>query len=292
MAHPTLSLLFHYLRERDRRRVVFLPNELYPNRPAFHLELLQGEGNGVIYPLRETEEGDQLLEDEPVRLEDIVSVCLDGFHVNPPNLDTFQPDDQQYIQAEGWAALIALFGSLSRYSLVANHILRRDSFASRYGELSMLSRYGLTVPEFLITSDGGRARKFLQDFEGRVAYRPIAGRDQPFLSWNNDDPSRLERLSLCPVHFEELPEGQFARLSICGQRIHRYPEDLKLPEGISQKVLQICHDHHLHLAEVSLRVFDDEVVVSGLRPFLSSDAFASQALAEDVASLLEEGQLP
>ena len=87
--HPVLTVLYHFLQERGRRRVVYLANEAFPNQPAFFYQFLNRDGqNGRI-----------ILEDGTnVDWDEVVSVGLDGFYVQPEGIENYPEGDREYLK--------------------------------------------------------------------------------------------------------------------------------------------------------------------------------------------------
>ena len=275
--HPVLTLLYHYLLERGRRRVVYIANESFPLQPGFFYQLSQDRQNGRI-----------LLEDgAQVDWSEVVSTALDGYFVQPPGLEVYSPNDQEYLQAESWAALIALFASLARRGPVANHILNRDVVGSRLATLSYLSGHGLPIPPVCVTSDADRARHFLSGQALGVVYRPLTGRNLPFQDWDPQVHDRLDRLALCPVHLEGKVQGVPVEVMRVGERWLTTSE--VPPDEILERLDGAAEELGLHLAEAHLRRQGDQWVCMDLLPFLTPAVFANPDTADLVARFFEEG---
>ena len=275
--HPVLTLLYHYLLERGKRRVVYLANESFPLSPSFFYQLSRDGQNGRI-----------MLEDGgSVDWDDVVSTALDGYFVQPPGLEVYSPTDQEYLQAEAWAALIAMFAGLARRGPVANHVLNRDVVGSRVATLSFLAGQGLPVPPVCVTSDPERARYFLSQQSAGTVYRPLTGRNLPFQDWNEQVDARLERLPLCPVHLEGKFEGVQVQVMRVGER---WLTTSEVPPGeILERLDQAADQLGLHLAEAHLRRQGDRWVCMDLLPFITPAVFANPDTAELVARFFEEG---
>ena len=275
--HPTLTLLYHYLKERGRRRVVYLSNEAFPGEPGFGHELSQDfEGGRFLF-------ADQ----PPVDFDNVVSVGLDGFFVRPPDLEVYSERDQEYIQTESWAALIAIFAALSRKCPVANHILRRDDFNSRIAMLGYLHSHGVPIPEVCVSSDPEEARRFINSHDGRIWHRPVAVRELPFSELSSEDAGRLERLPLCPVHFEQRLESRLVNVVRVGPNILTEPADIEVPESLLVALQGACEGLDLHLAEISLREGKDGWVCTSLYPFLRPPLLSNPEVAEVIAEFFE-----
>jgi hypothetical protein len=278
--HPVLTLLYHYLLERGRRRVVYIANESFPIRPGFFYQLSQDRQNGRIL----LDDGGQ------VDWDNVVSTALDGYFVQPPGLEVYAPTDQEYLQAESWAALIALFAGLARRGPVANHILNRDVVGSRLATLSYLAGHGLEVPAVCVTSDPERARYFLAHQRQGVVYRPLTGRNLPFQDWDSGVEERLERLPLCPVHLEGKRDGVPVEVMRVGERWLTTSE--VPPTEVLEKLDKAADQLGLHLAEAHLRRQGEHWTCMDLLPFLTPALFANPDTADLVARFFEEGAVP
>jgi len=275
--HPVLTLLYHYLQERARRRVVYVANEAFPLRPSFYFQISRDGQNGRL-----------ILEDgQRVDWDDVVSTALDGFFVQPPGLDVYGPHDQEYLQAESWAALIAMFSGLAQRGPVANHILNREAVSSRVATLSFLANHGLSVPPVCVTSDPGRAADFLEKQEKGAVYRPLTGRHLPFQDWKPELAERLERMSLCPVHLEGKLEGDPVQVMRLGSRWLTTSDEP--PPEVLQKLDRAAEDLGLHLAEAQLCRQGDNWTCMDLLSFITPALFANPETAEQLALFFEEG---
>ena len=276
-SHPVLGALYQQLVARGRRRVLFVPLESYPSSLDF--SLFQGEDG---------QSGSITIDGEPpVAFADIVSVCLDGYFITAGG-EGLSEEDQQYRQAESWAALVALFKSLSRRCLVANHVVERDHFHSRLSELYLLHSHGLRVPRTLVTSNAAQARAFAEQV-GAVMYRPVMGRDLPFRQLQPEDFARLDEIRLSPVHFEEAALGAPAGCILVGDNVYVNPRDAHLPDELLEGFRRVARELGLHLAELRLRYVGEGWLVTALHPFLTLEGLQDQEAFLAAAELLETG---
>lgn len=276
--HQSMSLLYHFLQERKRCRPVFIANEAFPREPGLEYHLSDDGEDGCLYPWEEA----------PVPFENVVSVALDEFFVRPPDLELYPKEDQGYLQNEGWACLISLFAALSRRCLVANHITRRDDLSSRLALLATLSAHGIATPPVCVTSNEVQARAFLERHQGKVVSRPVAVRELPVRPVEEEAMSRLDRLQLCPVHFERQLEGEPVSVIKVGPALI-FSQPI---EGLPEEALhRVCETLSLELAEFTFRPDPQGSgwLCSGLQPFVRTAHFSNRALAERIAVLFEEG---
>ena len=278
-SHPVLGEIYQQLQSRGRRRVVFVPLESYPTGTTFSLHQAGGSQHGEF----------RLDGEEPVAFGDIVSVCLDGYYIVAGGEELSQ-EDQQYRQAESWAALVALFHCLSERCLVANHVVDRDHFHSRLSELYLLHSYALPVPRTLVTSDAASARRFIQEV-GTVIYRPVMGKDLPFQPIQPQDLERLDEVSLAPVHFEEHSEGELAGCLRVGSQTFVSPREAEVPAEIQAGFAELCEDLGLQLAEMRMRKSADGAwQATSLHPFLTLEGLSDGEVFQAALQLLEMGK--
>lgn len=278
--NAALGMLHQALTARGRRRSVFLLQEHFPFDVGLYLKVGRGL-HGAI-----------LLGSEEIPLDSLCSVAIDGFVISPAGLNEFSQQDAQYLQTESWAALISLFYQLSRQCLVANHVVRRDYLTSRWAELNLLAECGLEVPRTLVTSRPQSAREFYQSLGGRVVCKSVAGAAPVFREVGPKDLEKLHRLTLCPVHYEELPQGWACRIVIVGGRPFQLPEGDPPPPAVLEGIALVCNFLSLHLAEFSLRQMGDRWLATGLRPFLSPEALTQPHIMEAACLLLEQEVTP
>ena len=277
-SHPVLGAIYEQLQVRARRRVIFAPLESFPSGIQFSLHQADGDCTGSL----------RIEGDSPVAFENIISVCLDGYAILAGG-EGLSEEDQQYRQTESWAALVAFFHNLSRHSLVANHIVKRDHFHSRLSELSLLHSYGLPVARLLVTSDARQARAFIEEV-GSVLYRSVMGRDIPFRQLQPQDVARLEEVGLAPVHFEEAPSGAVVGCTLVGSRLLISPRDADIPRDIQTKFRELCAELGLHLAELRVHYTSQRGwTVVGLHPFLSQEGIQDPEVMTATLEMLETG---
>lgn len=276
--HPVMSTLYHYLLERGRRRIVFLPNEVFPGQPGFYQQL-SGDGQNGRFLLNDGSRVDW---------EDVVSTALDGYYVQPEGLDNYAPVDQEYLQTESWAALIALFEALGQRALVANHPLKRDTFHSRLATLAHLAQHGLPVPPVCVTSSPERTLAFAEAHPQGVLYRPILGKDLPFQPWDGPAQERLQRVQICPVHFEALVEGPASQVIRVGDEW--MTQGSPVPESLLDRLQAAMDDLHLHLAEATFFQAQSGWTCMDLKPFVGPGLFATPESADLLATFFEEGR--
>lgn len=209
-----------------------------------------------------------------IDLDAVKSVCLDGFYVDGERFQGLSDDDRQYAQNEAWAALIALFGGLSRTRTVANFVRHRLLFESRVGRLGWLAGRGLSVPPTLVTSNPGDARRFCDVHEGRVRFRTVTEGGAAWQAVTAGDLARLDVVRLSPAHFEAILPGPFRTVFVVGERA------ADAPTGLAEA----CRALGLWLA--TFTVAADGTIVD-FHPHLT--ATAGDAVLDAAAALLEAG---
>ena len=232
-----------------------------------------------------------LLGEEPIDFSDLASVLVEDYQVVSP-AEGLSPEDLEYRNTESWAALRGLLQCLSTRLLVVNHLVEKEHFDSRLGELSLLDSYGLPVPRVLVTSEPEEARRFYQDV-GSVLYRPVNGAHMPFQKLQSEDLGRLEELRLSPVHFEEEPQGRLAALVKVGKGSYRNPRELELPEELVENFEELCEELGLHVAELRLCQSGPDApwLALGISPFFTEAGLQDPEATDAVLRMLEFGEV-
>lgn len=279
-SHPVLGSLYQSLMERGRRRVVFISLESFPQDVSLTFHQTEERLEGKI----------GLLEEEPVRFSELVSVLVEDYQIVSP-AEGMSAEDFEYRNTESWAALRGLLQCLAGETLVVNHLAEKEHFDSRLGELSLLDSYGLPVPRVMVSNEPERARQFYEEI-GDVLYRPVQGNHVPYRKLQAEDLQRLDELRLAPVHFEAEPKGRLASCVKVGEQLYLNPRELELPEGIEKGFLRLCADHELHVAEIRLCQADEESdwTVLGVSPFLTMAGLEDPEAVDAVLRMLEFGE--
>ena len=278
--HPVLEPFYQHVRERGRRRVAFATQGKFPRETGLCLGAGASAPSGWL----------QLPYEDPIDLDDICGVCLDGYYVDPEALSDLDEADAAYAQTEIWATLIALFARLARRPgcVVANHVTRREWVASRAAQQAFLSACGLRVPRTLITSDPAAARDFHETCGGRTLYKPVTTPFAEFKAMGADDLDRLDELTLAPAHFEEPVDGEIAQCVVVGGQA--FTLGASLPESSKRHALEACQRLELTMGEVVFRLGDTPIATT-LRTHLSLEALQYAEVLEAATTLLEEGHL-
>jgi len=275
-SHPGLDLLFRRVRDRGRQPAVFAIQERFPRDIALCLPLGIEEAGGFL----------ALPGEEPLDFEQIRGVCMDGFFVDEGRFQDLDPSDLEYAQTESWAALIALFATLSRTSVVANHLARLTLVSFRLAELSWLAGQGFAVPRALATSSPKDAREFIEALDGRVVFKGVSG-GAVFRPMQEDDFARLDALRHAPAHFEEAPDGETRRCVVIGERVFVLPGHDAPPEELQERCKAACRAQDIWMGEVVLRQSPRGWLASGLRTFPGADCFVDDEMGDAAAALLE-----
>lgn len=280
-SHPVLGGLYDLLVRRDRRRVVYLSLESFPQDIRFTFHQLGGEVEGHI----------GIEGDEPVDFADIVSVVVDGFFM-VSGAEGLSEEDLEYRNTESWAALKALFQVLSTRCLVVNQVAEREHFDSRIAELSLLNAYSLPVPRVLVTSSPEEVREFAAEVRN-VLYRRVSGGDVSFRKLEPSDLERLDELRLAPAHFEEEPFGRLAGAVKVGNQLFFNPREVELPSALTENFKKLCRDLGLHFAELRLCQPEEhgEWRVLGMSSFLTEQGMADPEAVDTALRVLEFGEL-
>lgn len=285
--NSALSLLYQHLVGDETFRVVFWPIELFPTRAGFWMDC---EGSGLL----PTVPGE-----EPILSEDLVTVCVDGVYIDDRQLTDFDPESQQYVQTESWAALIAWLYRLSESCLVANLVLERGHLIDRWSELCYLASHDLPVPEVLVSSDPDEARDFIEQAPPPVFYKRLSASSATFLEFDPARSGELDKIVHSPVHFESFPPGDLVRYVVIRKKLYPVGDlEREAPRDILDRLLEASDDLGLVLAEFALRycpaaAVEDEPesawMVVGLTPFLTSTALEHPPILKAALQVLRQG---
>lgn len=151
----------------------------------------------------------------------VVLEQLDGIYVRAmdpqflPEVREALPDERAAAQAAHDAFSTWCDISAAR---VVNRLLPMGSNASKPFQARIIARHGFRVPDTLVTNDAALVR----DFAGRhraVIFKSLSGARSIVREFGPDDETRLDRLRLCPVQFQERVAGANVRVHVIGDRV-------------------------------------------------------------------------
>ena len=86
-------------------------------------------------------------------------------------------------------------------------------------QAQLIARYGLRVPETLITNDPEAVLAF-RDTHGAIIYKSISGVRSIVKELDDEDVVRLDDIRWCPVQFQALVPGTDVRVHVIDQDVH------------------------------------------------------------------------
>jgi glutathione synthase/RimK-type ligase-like ATP-grasp enzyme len=102
---------------------------------------------------------------------------------------------------------------------IVNRSDPQGSNASKPYQAQLIARYGLSIPETLITNDPDAVIAFQRKHE-TVIYKSMSGVRSIVHAFNESDVERLEYIRWCPVQFQALVPGVDVRVHVVGQEAH------------------------------------------------------------------------
>ena len=118
----------------------------------------------------------------------------------------------------------ALHDALYRWFEVADgRVVNRSdpqgSNGSKPYQAQLIARYGLRVPETLITNDPEAVLAFRAE-HGVIIYKSISGVRSIVKQFDDEDVARLQDIRWCPVQFQALVPGTDVRVHVINQDVH------------------------------------------------------------------------
>jgi glutathione synthase/RimK-type ligase-like ATP-grasp enzyme len=104
-------------------------------------------------------------------------------------------------------------------SRVVNRCDPQGSNGSKPYQAQLIARYGLRVPETLITNDPEAVLAF-RETHGAVIYKSISGVRSIVKQLDDEDVLRLDDIRWCPVQFQALVPGTDVRVHVIDQDVH------------------------------------------------------------------------
>ncbi len=104
-------------------------------------------------------------------------------------------------------------------SKIVNRSDPQGSNGSKPYQAQLIARYGLRVPETLITNDPEAVLAF-RDKHGAIIYKSISGVRSIVKELDDEDVARLDDIRWCPVQFQALIPGTDVRVHVIDQDVH------------------------------------------------------------------------
>lgn len=298
-SEPPLALVRSHL---ARQRV---PVYCFNQRRALHTELaFEVSRNGV--------RGSLEVDGHVIRLEDV-----DGVY-------TRMMDEQLLPELSGEAqgsparrrAQDVSIGLMNWMEIAPARVLNRASAMASNGSKpfqgQLIRACGFAVPQTLVTNILDEAVAF-RALHGKVVYKSISSERSIVRELRDEDLSRLDRISACPVQFQQKVDGRDVRVHVVGTRIfatnimavvddYRYAANegesaqltpCELDDDLAQRCLRLASCLGLLFAGIDLRITPDGRAycfeVNPSPGYSYYEANTGQAISEAVASLLLDG---
>lgn len=101
---------------------------------------------------------------------------------------------------------------------VVNRLSAMGSNSSKPYQARIIARHGFLVPETLVTNDPSLVRAFAER-HGTIVYKSVSGVRSIVRRFGPEDASRLDRLRVCPVQFQQCVAGAHVRVHVVGDRV-------------------------------------------------------------------------
>jgi hypothetical protein len=159
---------------------------------------------------------------------------------------------------------------------VVNRAEPQGSNGSKPYQAQLIARHGFWVPETLVTNDPALVREFRRQ-HGQVIYKSISGVRSIVQLLTDADLDRLDRITWCPVQFQEFVPGTNVRVHTIGNEafateVHTDVTDYRYaghqggqttlhPAELSGELIQACldlsEDLRLPFAGIDLKLTPD-----------------------------------
>jgi glutathione synthase/RimK-type ligase-like ATP-grasp enzyme len=195
---------------------------------------------------------------------------------------------------------------------VVNRCDPQGSNGSKPYQAQLIARYGLRVPETLITNDPETVLAF-REAHGAVIYKSISGVRSIVKQLDAEDLARLDDIRWCPVQFQALVPGTDVRVHVVDQDVHateivsdatdyRYARlsggstalrAIRLQDDLAEHCVALTAGLGLAFAGIDLRLGPDgEATCFEVNPspgYSYYQANTGQPIADSLARYLDEG---
>jgi len=134
-----------------------------------------------------------------------------------PELRNEQPDSEKLRHAAHVHQVLNDWLEIAR-GRVVNRTSAMSSNASKPYQAQYIRRFGLEIPETLVTNVPEAAIEFNRT-HGRTIYKSISGIRSIVHEFEEADRERLAQIRWCPVQFQQLIEGRNVRVHVVGDRV-------------------------------------------------------------------------
>jgi hypothetical protein len=126
-----------------------------------------------------------------------------------------EPSDR--FEAERIATIAAVLDSLP--CLVVNRVYGGATNHSKPLQAGLIARWGLGIPETLVTNQPNAAREFANAHSDRVIYKSVSGVRSIVRAFDADQKARLPLLRHGPAQFQAFVDGANVRVHVVGERV-------------------------------------------------------------------------
>ena len=272
-----------------------------PGEPpvARAIEAAQERGIGyVVFDQREHHASDLALSLEPAagwrgRLScpagEIDLAALSGVYVRLmderflPDVAAQPPDSPARARSAGFHALLHDWLNVAPIR-VANRPRAMLSNISKTYQAGVIRRFGLAIPETVVTNDPDEALAFVARCMSQgddVIYKSVSGVRSIVQTFADVDRKRIDRIRWCPTQFQRKVPGKDVRVHVIGRRTfstliesdatdYRYAQtqsgtepilsSMDLPEAAEKSCIELAAALDLPFAGIDLRFTDEDAV--------------------------------
>tara|TARA_R110002094_G_scaffold133807_2_gene126223 strand:+ start:971 stop:1915 length:945 start_codon:yes stop_codon:yes gene_type:complete len=217
------------------------------------------------------------VDEDDIVLEDVTGL-YQRLHADEsfPELRNLPQDDPSRVRFGRFVTLFTVFSDLCS-GRVLNRTPGMGTNNSKPFQAQIIARAGFGIPRTLITNVPDQAREFVQDSAARgqeVIFKSASAVRSIVRSVTADDLTRLDRLRICPVQFQERVAGQDVRVHVVGEDVfatritttgvdYRYAsrdeggstdlEPFTLPPDVAARAITLSQALNLPLAGIDLR---------------------------------------
>ncbi len=242
-----------------------------------------------------------------VRVEEVRGLYLRPYNFrNFPEFADLGPESDEWQHATMFEDIMWSWAEMAQ-ARVLNKPSAMASNNSKPYQSQLIRECGFSIPQTLITTTAGRARRF-SERRGGVIYKSISGTRSIVSRMGAHKMDALEDVAWCPTQFQKLVEGVDYRVHVVGRRVfacritsdavdYRYAtgsqmEPCELPDDVAARCLMLSEKLGLGLSGIDLREtpggewFCFEVNPSPA--YSCFECFAEQTISAGIAGYLAE----
>jgi glutathione synthase/RimK-type ligase-like ATP-grasp enzyme len=236
-----------------------------------------------------------------------VTTCDDEFELEGVGAVYIRPQESSDQGRLADAALIA-WANLTQAGVVNRPAAMAANNSKPY-QLRLMEHFGFDVPDTLVTTDPGEARRFWLH-HGQVIYKSVSGIRSIVSQLHDDQLERLADIANGPTQFQQYVPGEDVRVHVVGEEVlatrvrsdeddYRYAscsgsrpelEATQIPSAVADRCVAAARGMRLHVAGIDLRhTPDDRWICFEANPspaFTFYERATGQPIAEAIARLL------